>query len=267
MTVSTDAIYGICTDAVYERGENYHAEGRIREIHRFDDAVTAIVRGSRHYDVRVDLVADGFDPRCSCPYDGPGACKHVVAVLLRCVEDLPPDEADRIDPVLEAADPEALRAFLREAIATDAGLRDRFLARSDEEGTRSVDGIRAEIDRRFEETNPDYDVVFEPVDLDEFLELAETHRSHGRHLAAATVYRGLTESLDDHMELVDGSYDHFTRAFTAALDGYVDCVAAAATDDAVDTAVSFLEDRATSGTPFLAERFERAAAELRDHTE
>ncbi len=32
-------------------------------------------------------------------------------------------------------------------------------------------------------------------------------------------------------------------------------------------AVAFLEERAASGTPFLADRFDRAAAELRDRAE
>ena len=67
------------------------------------------------------------------------------------------------------------------------------------------------------------------------------------------------------MERVDGAYDHFSRAFSRALDGYVDSVAAAGRDgDAVTDAVAFLTERATSGTPFLAEHFEKAAVDLRE---
>ena len=86
-----------------------------------------------------------------------------------------------------------------------------------------------------------------------------------RDASAATVYRALVESLDDNMERVDGAYDHFSRAFSRALDGYVDCVTSAERDaDAITDAVAFLDERATSGTPVLAEHFEKAAIELRE---
>jgi uncharacterized Zn finger protein len=67
------------------------------------------------------------------------------------------------------------------------------------------------------------------------------------------------------MERVDDAYDHFSSAFSRALDGYVDCVAATERDAAAVTdAVEFLTERATSGTPFLAEHFEKAAVDLRE---
>jgi len=265
MDVPEDAVRDVCTDTVFERGERYLAEGRIHEMHRVDSTVTAVVSGSRQYDVRVDLATDGFAPWCDCPYDGPGACKHVVAVLLRCVDDPPPDDGDELDAALDGADADELRAFLRDALATDANLRDRFLARVGEPTRQSVDELRTAIARRFEETNPEYHVVFEPIDFTQWFDLANEYREQGRYASAATVYRALVESLDDNMERVDGAYDHFSRAFSRALDGYVDCVATAERDaDAVTDAVAFLNERATSGTPFLAEHFEKAAVELRE---
>ncbi|RZH67818.1 SWIM zinc finger family protein [Natrinema altunense] len=263
MDVTEDTVRDVCTDAVFERGERYLTEGRIHEMHRVDTTITAVVSGSRQYDVRVDLATDGFAPWCDCPYDGPGACKHVVAVLLRCVDDQPPDEGNRLDAALAGADADELRAFLRDELATDANLRDRFLARVGEPMRQSAEELCASIDWRFEETNPEYHVVFEPIDFTQWFDLANEYREQGRYASAATVYRALAESLDDNMERVDGVYDHFSRAFSRALDGYVDCVAATERDaDAVTDAVEFLNERATSGTPFLAEHFEKAAVEL-----
>jgi len=263
MDVTKDTVRGVCTDAVFERGERYLAEGRICEIHRVDTTVTAVVSGSRQYDVHVDLAADGVAPWCDCPYDGPGTCKHVVAVLLRCVDDPPPDEGDRLDVALNGAEADELRAFLREELATNADLRDQFLARIGESTTRSVDELRTTIDRRFEETNPEYYVIFEPIDFTRWFDLATEYREQGRYASAATVYRALVESLDDNMERVDGAYDHFSRAFSRALDGYVDCVSATERDaDVVTDAVEFLTERATSGTPFLVEHLEEAVVEL-----
>jgi len=265
MHVTEDAVRDICTDAVFERGGRYLADGRIREIHRVNSTVTAVVSGSRQYDVRVNLVADGFTPWCDCPYDGPGTCKHVVAVLCRCVDDPPADDGDRLDAALDDADADDLRAFLRGELASNTALRERFLARAGEPTNRSVDELRTTIDRRFDETNPEYHVVFEPIDVTQWFDLATEYREQERYASAATVYRALVESLDDNMVRVDGAYDHFSRAFSRALDGYVDCVATAERDaDAVTDAVAFLEQRGMSGASLRTEHFEKAAAELRE---
>ncbi|OAQ51343.1 hypothetical protein HTG_17550 [Natrinema mahii] len=265
MDVTEDMVRDVCTDAVFERGERYLVDGRLCEIHRVDTTVTAVVSGSRQYDVRVDLAADGFAPWCDCPYDGPGTCKHAVAVLLRCVDDRPPDKGDRLDAALDGADADELRAFLREELVTDTALRDRFLAQAGESTRRSIDELRSSIDRRFAETNPEYDVVFEPIDFTQWFNLANEYRKQEQYRSATIVYRALIESLDDNMERVDGAADHFSSAFRRALDGYIDCVGATECDaDTATDAVEFLDERATSGTPFLAEHFERAAAELRE---
>ncbi|SFS99091.1 SWIM zinc finger [Halostagnicola kamekurae] len=196
MDVTEDSVRDICTDAVFERGERYLADGRIYEIHPVDSTVTAVVSGTRQYDVRVDLATDEFAPWCDCPYDGPGTCKHVVAVLLRCVDDPPPDEDDRLDTALDGADADELRAFLHEELATDVNLRHRFLARVGEPTRQSVDELRTSIDRRFEETNPEYPVVFEPIDFTQWFDLANEYREQGCYASAATVCRALVESLD-----------------------------------------------------------------------
>ncbi len=197
MTVTEDIIQDPCTDAVYERGENYLADGRIQQLSRFDDTITTVVRGSRDYDLTLDLSAEEFDPQCSCPYDGPGVCKHVVAILLWLTEGLPEDESGRIDAVIERADGNELQAFLREELRTDPSLRDHFLARFGDSTTRFVDELRADVDRLFEETNPDYGVVFEPIDFSELFDLAEEHRAQEEYRSAATVYRALVEGLDE----------------------------------------------------------------------
>jgi len=54
MNVDRESIQNRSTDAVFERGENYRAEGRIQRLDRFDDLVTAAVSGSKLYDVSAD---------------------------------------------------------------------------------------------------------------------------------------------------------------------------------------------------------------------
>ncbi|MDS0278516.1 SWIM zinc finger family protein [Halomicroarcula sp. S1AR25-4] len=104
-----------CTDAVFERGQNYRAKGRIGRLTRFGEVVTADVQGSRSYDVTVDLSTTAFEATCTCPYDGPGICKHVVAVLLDVAEQPPADERDQIAGLLDDA-PAALSERAGEAI-------------------------------------------------------------------------------------------------------------------------------------------------------
>ena len=251
-----------------EPPRDYLVDGRIQQLSRFDDTITAVVSGSRDYDLTLDLSAEEFDPQCSCPYDGPGVCKHVVAILLRLTDGLPDDESERIDAVIERADGDELLTFLREELVTDPASRDRFLAQFGESTTRSVDELRAEIDRLFKEKNPDYGVVFEPLDFSELFDLAEEYQARDQYRSAVTVYRALVEGLDDNMNLVDGAYDHFAQAFQRALDGYVDCVANA-DFDAQETSnhLQFLDQRAVSGTDYLREQFLKAADELRDRTD
>ena len=45
MNVDEEMIQNRCTDAVFERGQNYHQEGHIQQIGRLDDLVTATVQG------------------------------------------------------------------------------------------------------------------------------------------------------------------------------------------------------------------------------
>ncbi|MFB6123080.1 MAG: SWIM zinc finger domain-containing protein, partial [Haloferacaceae archaeon] len=129
MNVDRETIQNRSTDAAFERGENYRDEGRIQRLDRFDDLVTAAVSGSNLYDVTVDFSGRGIDTRCTCPYDGGGDCKHVVAVLLDIAANPPQDESKAVETVLEDVSADDLREFVRDALAEHAELREQFLAR------------------------------------------------------------------------------------------------------------------------------------------
>jgi hypothetical protein len=96
--------------AVFERGRDYRGEGRIQHIGRFGDVVTAGVSGSQLYDVTVELDGAESTTQCTCPYEGPGDCKHTIAVLLEVAVNPPMDESERIEPVLETVSDDDLRA-------------------------------------------------------------------------------------------------------------------------------------------------------------
>jgi len=265
MNVDEETIRRRSSEAVFERGENYREEGRIQQLDRFGDLVTATVSGSTLYDVTVEFGGRSIDTQCTCPYDGGGDCKHVVAVLLDIVATPPRDESERVEGVIDDVSADDLRTFVRDALAEHAELREQFLARFGDDH-RSVEEYREEIAQLFEQhAEP---VVFEAIDFSRFFESAEQYRDRGRYLAAATVYRAVFEEVDEKYNWIDGAYNHYAQVMQTALDGYADCVLATdPSPEEFDTYAGVLEARATTEPPINSEQFWRALDNLEDRYE
>lgn len=93
---------------IYNRGKDYVA--CVSQLTRTEDGtLVARVSGSDEYasSVRRDG-KDDFDFDCTCPYDGVGPCKHVVAVLLAAAEQL---KQHREIPLLDPEDDLYLEMF------------------------------------------------------------------------------------------------------------------------------------------------------------
>lgn len=262
MDVDTETIQDRCTDAVFERGQNYRREDRIQQIERFSDHVTAAVQGTTLYDVTVELSGNAIDTHCTCPYGGPGDCKHVVAVLLEFATDPPSDESERIGAILDDVSADALREFIRDALATHPDLRDQFLAQFGDEH-KSVEEYREEIDQLFEQhADP---TVFTAIDFSRYFEIAKQYRDRDRYLAAATVYQAVFEVVDENVTRIDGAYDHYAQTLTRALDGYVDSVLATdPSSEEFDRYAGVLESQASTDPPINNEQFRRALDDLED---
>ncbi|MFQ3318511.1 MAG: putative Zn finger protein [Natronomonas sp.] len=265
MNIDKKTIRNRSTDAVFERGTNYRDEGRIQLLDRFGDLVTAAVSGSNLYDVTVEFGGRSIDTRCTCPYDGSGDCKHVVAVLLDIAADPPQDESERVEAVLDDVSADDLREFVRDALAEHTELREQFLARFGDDH-KSVDEYREEIAQLFEQqADP---TVFEAIDFSRFFEIAEQYRDRDRYLAAATIYRAVFEEVDEKYNWIDGAYDHYARIMQRALDGYADCVLATdPSPEKFDTDAGVLEARATAEPRINDEQFWRALDDLEDRYE
>jgi uncharacterized Zn finger protein len=265
MNVDRETIQNRSSDAVFERGENYRDEGRIQRLDRFGDLVTAAVSGSSRYDVTVEFGGRRIDTRCTCPYDGGGDCKHVVAVLLDIAASPPQDESERVEAVLDDVSADDLRGFVRDALAERAELREQFLARFGDDH-KPVEAYREEIAQLFEQhADP---TVFEAIDFSRFFEIAEQYRDRDRYLAAATVYRAVFEEVDEKSNWIDGAYDHYAQTIQTALDGYADCVLATEpTPEEFDTYAGVLEARASTEPPVNNEQFWRALDDLEERYE
>ena len=262
MNVTEETIRTRSTDAVFERGQKYQDEGRIQRRDRFDDLVTAAVSGSSLYDVTVEFGRRSIDTRCTCPYDGSGDCKHVVAVLLDIAANPPRDESERIERVLGDVSADNLRTFVRDALAEHAELREQFLARFGDDH-KSVDEYREEIAQLFEHhADP---TVFEAIDFSWVFEIAEQYRERNRYLAAATVYRAVFEEVDEKSNWINGAYNHYARTLQRALDGYADCVLATdPSPEEFDTYAGVLEARVSTEPPINNEQFWRALDDLEE---
>lgn len=265
MNIDERIIRGLCTDAVFERAKKYRNESRIRRIEQFSDVITAEVQGSDLYDVVVEPSKNSIDARCTCPYRGPGECKHVVTVLLDVVNDPPDDESERVEPVIEDVRPDDLRAFVRDVLAEDPDLRERFLARFSD-GDKSIEKYREKIQILFDQHTQDYPVVTDAIDFSHFFKLAALYRDGDRYRAAATVYRALFEAIDDNWNRIDAAYDHYARTIQTALDGYVECVLEAnPSAEEFEQYTENLAKRTSSRPGATSKPFQRALDDLKDH--
>jgi uncharacterized Zn finger protein len=88
--VTERTIRALATSESFARGRSYFDDGAVSNLIRRGDRLTADVEGSEFapYQVSIRLHDGGVaEARCSCPYDGGGYCKHIVAVLLKFADE------------------------------------------------------------------------------------------------------------------------------------------------------------------------------------
>ena len=229
-----DEIRSLCTEQSFERGVNYYNQDRVQELDIDGGEIRATVRGSNYYDVAIDLVDDAVRSRCSCPYDYAGDCKHVVAVLLtvddrdtETVSDPERDETVDIESLIEQTAPEDLRAFLRDIVAEDRDIRDRFVAFVGEDTGKTVYDYKQEIDRLFDDAISRRGMVEHDmhIDFSQYTDLAETHRERGHVETATDIYRAVSEGIRENLDRVDDSSGHYGRELERAIESYAETVA------------------------------------------
>lgn len=68
---------------ILNRGFNYYLDGYVEDISITKNKIKAVVYGTHHYCVEIDLDGDEIkDMSCNCPYAQDGFnCKHMAAVL------------------------------------------------------------------------------------------------------------------------------------------------------------------------------------------
>lgn len=121
------------TDRSYERGREYFLSGAIYtpawQTTPGGIALTSRCSGSSdHYSLRVELDENGIlSTSCTCPYDGGGDCKHIVALLLKYLNQ--PEkflEQKSVADLLSGLDKESLIALITRLVKRDPDLYDEL---------------------------------------------------------------------------------------------------------------------------------------------
>lgn len=112
----------------YERGEEYFERGAVRFVEQRNGEIEAAVKGSHYlpYAVHIQFDERGIQAvECTCPYHGGTWCKHIVATLLRCLEESSEDEeATSVAALLDGLDRETVVAIVQRLAARHPELTD-----------------------------------------------------------------------------------------------------------------------------------------------
>ncbi len=206
----------------FERGEDYFAGDQVGPLVEHKESITARVRGTRPY--RVKLWAEGgeLEYSCTCPVGRGGAfCKHCVAVGLAWVAQReggerpsrkPAEPAVTLEDVrdcLANEDKSALVEMLLDQAAEDDRLRQRLLLKAARKSAKGVDvaAYRRAIDtavrtRGFVEYDeaPDY-----AQGIEEAIEGIEDLLREGHAEEAVELAEYALEKVEDALGSVDDS--------------------------------------------------------------
>ena len=122
----------------YARGEEYYNEGVVSALTEYNGKITAKVRGSEDYSVKLWVANDDLHYACSCPFAAEeGAfCKHCVAVGLAWLKEKPKSKGQGkgvtikdVEEYLRQQSVQVLVELLMEQVAENERLRERLLMR------------------------------------------------------------------------------------------------------------------------------------------
>ncbi|HEV2361050.1 MAG TPA: SWIM zinc finger family protein, partial [Acidimicrobiales bacterium] len=130
--LSLEQIEKLAGNSTLDRAMSYQEQGRVEAVHRTGSTVTALVRGTVPYRVKLDLRAPP-EWSCNCPVGVEGKfCKHCAALAIELLDagdgesrgEKAGHESSLVDPVRELT-----REQLEEIVMSAAG-RDPRVARA-----------------------------------------------------------------------------------------------------------------------------------------
>lgn len=152
--LTRDALAEYADERSFDRGEGYLHEGRVHSSVEVGNVLSAKVRGTRDYRVKLWVEGDDLGYSCTCPWAAEGNfCKHCVAVGLAWLREeggAPESETGRrtakptvtmddVRALLEQEDKGALVDMVMAQITEDDDLRERLLLRAARRTTKGLD--------------------------------------------------------------------------------------------------------------------------------
>lgn len=131
-SLTRDDIEAHTAGGSFERGRQYLQDGAVQSVQQTDDhTLQAKVQGSdvHPYLVTIQFDADRItDVQCTCPYYEGSWCKHVVATLLKMLNDdeVPKSEPAAVADLVEDLDRAGLISLIERLAEYDPGLVDQI---------------------------------------------------------------------------------------------------------------------------------------------
>lgn len=224
------AIRALASRESFERGRAYWRRGAVSGLVKRGDELTAEVEGSdvAPYRVAIRLHDGGVaEARCTCPYDWGGPCKHIVAALLKFVDD--PGAVVERPPLrerLQALDRDALIDLILRRFATDpdlAGWIEAEIAAAPRPARQTpVDPepiaarAHAVLAGRYRERRywDDYTASGDAAELHDLVEKAVPFLEAGDGRNALRILEAVTDAfVDDWIDYSSGSDEHMYELF------------------------------------------------------
>ena len=227
-----NTIRSLCTEATYQRGRKYFEEGRVESIEAYEDSINAFVMGTHNYKVTIRLVGDLLST-CTCPYDGFGYCKHIVATLLTFIENheginkRKNKEEDQINTILYKTDIEEFKNYLKSLFKHDLKLRAQFLIHFSEKiGEKSIQDFEREIGMLFQGSASRYGYFdhTHQVDFTFIHDLARHYIIKRDHHETAKIYHAFSMVLASKIYLLDDSDGYYSEELRHAVNGLVTAI-------------------------------------------
>jgi hypothetical protein len=203
MTLSEEALRTNAGQRIFERGEDYVRY--VHGLHLSGAAARASIQARRVYQVDLEW-SEGLSGSCTCPHHAEGAfCKHMVAVGLAALDELPRPQVDGIDGALARLDAPALRHLVRELAHRDPAVARLVTVRASEESdaTATLQAAVGDVlnPRGFVDYRRSFDVAAEAENL---LDEMERHLDAG---AAEAVRPALLRAVNELRTLAGASDD------------------------------------------------------------
>lgn len=232
MKITIQKIRELCMAQSFSRGEEYHSEGLVHNLHKKGNTVTAMVRGTDDYRVEVNITRNTIDASCTCPYDWGGYCKHIVAVLLGLAEEVSSggEKGEADHGITQAKISDLTREELMEFI-TDELRRNPYLEESlaiyltaKSATVKDLRYLKTEIRRLYRRRADSYGHVKYRIHIDftPYYSLAEKLEEKGKFLEAAKIYLAVSEVIAENMYNVDDSDGYYGEEFTECMEDLTD---------------------------------------------